>query len=96
MVNSVARAVIEPNFDGVLTETTRLTGSLALYGSDNTRIQTDELEYQADNYTVTIPIYRVKTLPLNVSINYPQNFNTSSIKYSLIPQEITIAAPAGI
>lgn len=95
LVNSVARAVIEPSFDGVLTETTRLSGSISLYGYDNTRIQTTELEYQADNYTVTIPIYRVKTLPLNVSFKYPQNFNTNSIKYRLLPEEITIAAPAG-
>ena len=95
LVNSVARAVIEPAFDGVLTETTRLSGTLALYSSDNTRIQTNELEYQADNYTVTIPVYRVRTLPLNISFKFPQNMSTGSIKYSLYPQEITIAAPAG-
>lgn len=94
LVDSVARAVIEPDYDGILTETTKLTGTLALYGSGNTRIQTNELEYQADGYTVTIPIYRVKTLPLNVQLNYPQSFNTSSIKYNLYPKEITIAAPA--
>ena len=95
LVDSVAKAVIEPEFEGVLTETTRLNGTLYLYDSENTKIQTSELEYQADNYTVTIPVYRVKTLPLNVSVIPTQTFDSNSLKYSIFPQEITIAAPAG-
>lgn len=94
LVESIARAVIEPVFDGVLTETTRLSGSVVLYDLNGTKIETNELDYQRSNYTVTIPVYRVKTLPLNVSVTYPQNFNGNSIKYSIFPQEITIAAPA--
>lgn len=94
LVNSVAKAVIEPLFNDVLTETTRINGTLVFYDADGTKIQTNELEYQSDNYTVTIPVYRVKTLPLNVSVNYPPNFNKFSIKYSIFPKEITIAAPA--
>ena len=95
LVDSVAKAVIEPEFDGVLTETMRLNGKLYLYDSENTKIQTSELEYQADNYTVTIPVYRVKTLPLNVSVIPTQTFDSNSLKYTIFPQEITIAAPAG-
>lgn len=94
LVESIARAAIEPVFDGVLTENVRLSGSVVLYDSNGTKIETDELDYQKNNYTVTIPVYRVKTLPLNVSVTYPQNFNGNSIKYSIYPQEITIAAPA--
>ena len=43
---------------------------------------------------MTIPLYRVKTLPLNVSIVYPSNFDSSSLTYTVYPNEITIAAPA--
>ncbi|MCM1054849.1 MAG: hypothetical protein NC394_04920 [Bacteroides sp.] len=94
LVNSVAKAVIEPLYEGALTETSKIRGVVAIYDADGTKIETDELEYQSDNYTVTVPVYRVKTLPLNVSITYPQNFNTYSIQYSIFPKEITIAAPA--
>lgn len=94
LVNSVAKAVVEPLFNGVLTETARINGTLAIYDADGMKIQTNDLEYQSDNYTVTIPVYRVKTLPLNISMNYPSNFNKFSIKYSIFPKEITIAAPA--
>lgn len=94
LVNSVARAVIDPVSSSVLTETTRLSGNVTLYDSGGTKIDDPGLEYAAGNYSVTIPLYRVKTLPLNVSIIYPQNFNQNSLKYTIYPQEITIAAPA--
>ena len=94
LVNSVARAAIEPVYDGTLTETTAVSGTVSLYNAAGNRIENPELEYQANNYSVTIPVYRVKTLPLNISFIYPENFDSSSIEYSIVPKEITIAAPA--
>lgn len=94
LVSSVAKAVIEPLYTDTLTETTRLSGMVSLYDSKGTKIDDPKLEFIANNYSVTIPLYRVKTLPLNVSIIYPANFDSSSLSYTLFPQEITIAAPA--
>ena len=94
LVNSVAKAVIEPVYEGTMTETTAVNGTVSLYNAAGTKIENPELEYQANNYTVTIPVYRVKTLPLNVSFIYPENFDSSSLEYSILPKEITIAAPA--
>lgn len=94
LVNSVAKAVIEPFSNGVLTETTRLSGNVRLYDRNGAKIENPALEYAADNYSVTIPLYRVKTLPLNVSLSCPSNFDSSSLKYTIYPKEITIAAPA--
>lgn len=94
LVDSVARAVIEPLSSDTLTETTRISGIVSLYDSSGTKIDDPKIEYVSNNYSVTIPLFRVKTLPLNVSINYPSNFDSSSLKYTIYPQEITIAAPA--
>lgn len=94
LVKSVAKAVIEPVFEGVMTETTEVQGVVSLYNSAGTKIENPNLDYNSNNYTVTIPIYRVKTLPLNVSIIYPDNFNENSLPYTIQPEEITIAAPA--
>ena len=94
LVDSVAKAVIEPQYSEILTETTRISGIVSLYDSNGTKIDDPKLEYVSNNYSVTIPLYRVKTLPLNVSINYPSNFDGSSLKYAIYPKEITIAAPA--
>ena len=94
LVNSVARAVIEPVYEGTVTENIAVSGTVSLYNSSGTKIENPDLEYQANNYTVTIPVYRVKTLPLNVSFIYPENFDSSSLEYTILPKEITIAAPA--
>ena len=94
LVNSVARAVIEPVYEGTVTENIAVSGVVSLYNSAGNKIENSELEYQANNYTVTIPVYRVKTLPLNVSFIYPENFDSSSLEYTILPKEITIAAPA--
>ncbi len=94
LVDSVARAVIEPLYGDTLTETTRISGTVSLYDDNGAKIDDPKLEYISNNYSATIPLYRVKTLPLNVSINYPSNFDSSSLKYTIFPKEITIAAPA--
>lgn len=94
LVDSVARAVIEPLYSDILTETTRVSGTVSLYDDNGAKIEDPNLEYISSNYSATIPLYRVKTLPLNVSINYPSNFDSSSLKYTIFPKEITIAAPA--
>lgn len=94
LVSSVARAVIEPIYTDTLTQTTRLSGTVSLYDRNGTKIDDPKLEYESNNYSVTIPLYRVRTLPLNVSIAYPSNFDSSSLSYTVYPPEITIAAPA--
>lgn len=94
LVDSVAKAVIEPLSTDTLTETTRIIGTVSLYDSNGTKIDNPKLEYVSNNYSVTIPLYRVKTLPLNVSVIYPSNFDSASLNYTIYPQEITIAAPA--
>ncbi len=94
LVSSVAKAVIEPIYTDILTETTRLSGTVSLYDRNGTKIDDPKLEYVSNNYSVTIPLYRVRTLPLNVSIIYPSNFDSSSLSYTVYPPEIVIAAPA--
>lgn len=94
LVSSVARAVIEPIYTDTLTQTTRLSGTVSLYDRNGTKIDDPKLEYESNNYSVTIPLYRVKTLPLNVSVIYPSYFDSSSLTYTVYPNEITIAAPA--
>lgn len=94
LVNSVSKAVIEPIYSDILTETTRISGTVSLYDMNGIKIDDPKLEYISNNYSVTVPLYRVKTLPLNVSLIYPSNFNQDSLKYTIYPEEITIAAPA--
>lgn len=94
LVESISRAILDPIYDKTVSETTKMTGVVSLYDSKGTKIDNPKLDYQASDYTMTIPVYRVKTLPLNVSITYPAGFDSNSLKYTITPAEITIAAPA--
>lgn len=94
LVESISRAVLEPIYDKTVSETTRMAGVVNLYDSKGTKIDNPKLSYQSSDYTMTVPVYRVKTLPLNISFTYPTGFDSSSLKYTITPSEITIAAPA--
>lgn len=94
LVESISRAVLEPVYDKTVSETTRMAAVVNLYDSKGTKIDNPKLSYQAADYTMTVPVYRVKTLPLNISFTYPAGFDSSSLKYTITPSEITIAAPA--
>ncbi len=94
LVESISRAVLDPVYNKTLTETTKMTGVVSLYDSKGTKIDNPKLEYQDSDYTMTIPVYRVKTLPLNVSVTYPAGFDDKSLRFTITPAEITIAAPA--
>ncbi|MCL2071407.1 MAG: hypothetical protein FWH07_04130 [Oscillospiraceae bacterium] len=46
-------------------------------------------------FTVTVPVFKRKTLPLKVSINAPDNFDLDSLheRMRIEPEELTIASP---
>ena len=94
VVNSIDKAVIEAEYDSVMSMTTEINGELSLYKRDGTKVENPDLDYNKSNYSVTVPVCKVKTLPLGFSLNVPSNFDRNSLSYTILPQEITIAAPA--
>lgn len=94
LVNSIEKAVVDVDYNKVMSVTTELKGELSLYKSDNTKIENPDLKYEKTGYIVTVPVCKVKTLPLDFSLNVPSNFDISSLPYTILPEEITIAAPA--
>ena len=93
-VNSISKAVVSAQSDEIITTTTEVKGGLSLYKSDNTLIDSSAFMLDNENFTVTIPVYKVKTLPLDISLILPSNFDKESLSYLILPSEITIAAPA--
>ena len=94
LVNSIDKAVVDLMYDGIMSVTTEVKGEVSLYKSDNTKIDNPDLVYENTGYTITVPLCKVKTLPLDVSLSVPGNFDADSLPYSIQPGEITIAAPA--
>lgn len=94
LVNSIRRIEANAVYDGVLSQTSEVQSSIALYNQRNAKMENADLSFDTTNFTVSVPIYKVKTLPLSVSFTSNQsNFDISSLKYSLSVDEITIASP---
>lgn len=92
-VNSIVRAEAAAIFDGTMERSTEVRGQLQLFNSDGSLIENPDVTVDAEAFTVSVPLYKVKTLPLDVSLNYPANFDASNLQYSILPAEITIASP---
>lgn len=66
---------------------------LVLYSGD-TIMDNSLFKFDQQNFSIDIPIYMKKTLPFKLEFqNYPPNFDLSSLKYTLSPNIIDIAAP---
>lgn len=94
LVNSIGRIEAIPDYSEVLDETAELSGSPVLYNQQGVKMLNSDLTLSEGIFTVNVPIYRVKTLPLNVKFtNSSTNFNLSNLKYSMSVTELTVASP---
>lgn len=93
-LNSISYIEARSTSGGDLTESRQTASDLYVYGSFGTKIDKEGLQFSTDNVVVNIPIYRQKELPLTFSIiNYPSNFDLSSLKYDIQPKSIIVASP---
>ncbi len=94
LVNSIDRVEAKAVYDGIMQTTSEVKGELYVYNKSNSRVENPDLTYDNTNFTVNVPVYKVKTLPLAVSFtNVPSNFYLDSLSYTITPSEITIASP---
>ncbi len=93
IVDKITRVEARSGFHGDLVESHQTNSEIIIYGENGSRILADELKLSTENVTVDIPIYREKELPLNIVINYPENFDIGSLKYEIQPSSIIVAAP---
>ena len=94
VLDKIVSVEARSNMDGEITESHETIGELILYGANGAKIVNNDLTISPEIVTVNIPIYKKKELPLKFSItNYPTNFDKNSLKYSIFPESITVAAP---
>lgn len=94
VLNSIGYVEARSTFHGELSESRQTGSEIYIYGSFGIPMEKDGITFSADSVTLNIPIYRQKDLPLTVSIiNYPSNFNIDSLKFSIHPETLTVAAP---
>lgn len=94
LVNAVGRIEAAPEYAGQLEESAELRSGLEFYNQQGVKMYDPAFSLNESVFTVNVPIYKVRTLPLNVQLtNFPTNFDLSSLKYSMSIKELTIASP---
>lgn len=94
LVDSIGHIKAVPDYDDILSESAELKCTPVLYNQYGMRMLNDDLALSEGIIAMNVPVYKVKTLPLNVQFtNFPANFNISNLKYSMSVTELTIASP---
>jgi len=94
LVNSIGKIEAIPDYSEILDETSVLSCTPVLFNQQGVKMLNSDLTLSEGVFTVNVPIYKVKTLPLNVKFtNSSTNFNLSNLKYSMSVTELTIASP---
>ena len=82
LVDSIGQIRAVPDFEDVLSESAELTCNPVLYNQYGMRMLNNDLTLSEGIITMNVPVYKVKTLPLNVQFtNSSTNFNISNLKY---------------
>lgn len=94
LVNSIGRIEANALYEGELDQTADVPSELIFYSTLGSKIIKPSVSVNEDNFTVNVPVYKVKTLPVKVMFtDYPANFNIDDIRYNMSINEITIASP---
>ncbi len=95
-VNKIDRCVIRIDTEQELTETFNVSGQVVLLEQNGDEIKSDQLEMDnQDMVSVTIPIYKAKTLPLRVEfVNIPRGFPIDELSYTLSRSSLLVASPS--
>lgn len=94
-VDQISRCAVTLSTERELSETLTTTGSIEFYDASGNLVQSEHLEYDHDTVTVTIPIYKTRTLDLQVEfVNVPRGFPIEQLGYTLSRDSILVASPS--
>lgn len=92
VVNKITKVEAKSTFHGNISESKQTGSEILVYGANG--VINDDLTLSTDNITVNISIFKQKELPLEfLIVNVPNNFDIDSLKYTITPEKITVAAP---
>lgn len=94
-VDQISRCAVTIDAERELTETLTTSGTIQFYDAAGSVIESENLEYDHDTVTVTIPIYKTRTLDLQVEfVNVPRGFPIEQLGYTLSRDTILVASPS--
>ena len=94
-LDKVATCTAEVTYTGELDSSVTLETPLRFYTSGGTEVKFEYTEPEESTVDVTLQVYKMATLPVNVTfINAPRGFDNSVLVYALSRQQLKVAGPA--
>jgi YbbR domain-containing protein len=95
LIDSVHSVRVSVTSNVPLSATAVLEGELAFLNSRGEIIESDGIYIEDRAFTVVVPVFKRKTLPLEVTILAPDNFDLDALysKMRIEPAELTLASP---
>ena len=94
-LDQISQVVAPVLSDDALADTTTTPSTLELRDDNGNTITPQYTTMDSDSANVTLTIYQVRELPLEVDfIGVPNGFDTSSLHYTLSQQKLRVAGPA--
>ena len=86
--------LIDAMYKGDLTEPVTLTTALRFYTRSGNEVKFEYTTLDEESVDVTLQVYKVATLPVEVSfINAPRDFDSSVLAYTLSKKTLNVAGP---
>ena len=93
-LDAVSTVVAPVTMDSELSDSTSITTALELRDESGNVVSPQYATLDNESANVTLTVYQVRELPLAIDfINVPTGFDTSSLKYSLSHEYMTVAGP---
>ena len=95
LVNSIGHVEASARYDGVLDHSEGLLAAPMFFNNSGVKISSPDIAYSVDNFVVNVPVYKLKTLPVQVKFTGAaySSFDPTDLVYTMSPNEITIASP---
>ena len=94
-LDKVTTCTAEVTYSGELDSSVTLATPLRFYTSGGTEVNFEYTELEESSVDVTLQVYKMATLPVNVSfINAPRDFDESVLVYELSHKQLKVAGPA--
>lgn len=96
LVNSIARVEARASSDSVIEHTEGIVANPVFYTASGAELNSPDIKYSHDDFIVLVPVYKVKTLPVQVKFtggSGSYGFDPEDLNYTMSIEEITIASP---
>ena len=96
-LSKIKSCTAEAAYEGQLTETVTLNTRLRFYTQGGSEVEFEYTTPDEDSVDVTLQVYKMATLPVEISfINAPRSFDSSVLRYTLSKEKLNIAGPESV